>query len=113
MFERWVLEDLEWNGVELRTGDKVGLLYGSANHDPEVFVEPATLDITREDNAHISFGLGTHFRLGAPLARVELEIAFAALARRFRSIRLVDDEPSRQPSLVFRGVTSLEVEVIP
>lgn len=73
--------------------------------------DPETLDIGREDNPDISFGLGTHFCLGAPLARVELEIAFATLARRFRSIRIVNDEPTRQPSLVFRGVTSFEAEV--
>jgi cytochrome P450 len=73
--------------------------------------DPETLDIGREDNPHISSSLGTHFCLGAPLARVELEIAFATLARRFRSIRIVNDEPPRQPSLVFRGVTSLEAEV--
>ena len=110
MFERWVLEDLEWDGVELAVGDKVGLLYGSANHDPDVFDHPEKLDITREQNPHISFGLGTHFCLGAPLARVELEVAFAALARRFSAIRLVDAEPPRQPSLVFRGVQDLHIE---
>ena len=110
MFERWLLEDLEWDDVELGTGDKVGLLYGSANHDPEVFRAPETLDITREENPHISFGLGTHFCLGAPLARVELEVAFASLARRFSAIRLVEDEPPRQPSLVFRGVQELAIE---
>lgn len=110
MFERWVLEDLEWEGVDLAVGDKVGLLYGSANHDPEAFERPEVLDITREPNRHISFGLGTHFCLGAPLARVELEVAFAALARRFTAIRLVDAEPPRQPSLVFRGVQELAIE---
>ena len=111
MFERWVLEDLEWNGIGFAAGDKVGLLYGSANHDPAVFDRPERLDLAREENPHISFGLGTHFCLGAPLARVELEVAFATLARRFTSIRLVEPEPPRQPSLVFRGVQSMEVEV--
>jgi len=111
MFERWVLEDLDWGGVSFQAGDKVGLLYGSANHDEAMFERPEALDVTRRENPHISFGLGTHFCLGAPLARVELEVAFAALARRFSSIRLVDAEPPRQPSLVFRGVLSMEVEV--
>jgi cytochrome P450 len=112
MFERWVLEDLDWAGVRLAAGDKVGLLYGSANHDPAVFEGPEALAIERAPNPHVSFGLGTHFCLGAPLARVELEVAFARLADRFRSLRLVA-EPSRQPSLVFRGVTTLEVEFDP
>jgi cytochrome P450 len=112
MFERWVLEDLEWAGVRLAAGDKVGLLYGSANHDPDVFASPEALAIDREPNPHVSFGLGTHFCLGAPLARVELEVAFATLAKRLQALRLVA-EPPRQPSLVFRGVTTLEVEFDP
>ena len=111
MFERWVLDDLEWGGVRLSTGDKVGLLYGSANHDPDAFADPEQLDLSRETNPHVAFGLGTHFCLGAPLARVELEAAFATLGRRFRQIRIVGDEPPRRPSLVFRGVTSLELAV--
>jgi cytochrome P450 len=112
MFERWVLEDLEWARVRLAAGDKVGLLYGSANHDPDVFASPEALAIDREPNPHVSFGLGTHFCLGAPLARVELEVAFATLAKRLQALRLVA-EPPRQPSLVFRGVTTLEVEFDP
>lgn len=113
MFERWVLEDLEWAGMPLAPGDKVGLLYGSANHDDGVFESPESLKIDRQDNPHVSFGLGTHFCLGAPLARVELQVAFAALARRFSGLRLVVDEPPRQPSLVFRGVAELAIEFDP
>lgn len=110
MFERWVLKELDWGGMRLTPGDKVGLLYGSANHDAEVFYDPDALMLNRETNPHVSFGLGTHFCLGAPLARVELEVAFSVLARRFRTLTPVEDEPPRQPSLVFRGVTALEVE---
>lgn len=111
MFERWVLEDVEWSGIPLRTGDKVGLLFGAANHDPEVFQDPEDLDLTREENPHVSFGLGTHFCLGAPLARIELEEAFGALARRTRSIALESVEPPRTPSLVFRGVDELRISL--
>lgn len=111
MFERWVLADLEWNGVTLHTGDKVGLLFGAANRDPEVFPDPDRIDPARADNPHVSFGLGTHFCLGAPLARVELEEAFGALSRRFRTIALAEPEPPRSPSLVFRGVDALPVTV--
>jgi unspecific monooxygenase len=113
MFERWVLEDLDWAGVHLTPGDKVGLLYGSANHDPGVFESPARLALDRTQNPHVSFGLGTHFCLGAPLARVELQAAFATLAKRFRSLRLAVPEPPRHASLVFRGVTELAVEFDP
>ena len=109
MFERWVLEDLEWDGVPLRQGDKVGLLFGSANRDPEAFDSPDELILDRQRNAHVSFGGGTHFCLGAPLARIELEEAFVALAR--HGITLVDAEPPRTPSLVFRGAGSLRAVV--
>ncbi|MDX1692016.1 MAG: cytochrome P450 [Acidimicrobiia bacterium] len=113
MFERWVLEDLEWDGVQLKTGDKLGLLFGAANHDPEVFDEPDTLDLTRDPNPHIAFGMGIHLCVGAPLARLELEAVFATLARRYRSIDLVGDEPPRTPSLVFRGPDSLPARLVP
>jgi hypothetical protein len=109
MFERWVLADLEWEGHRLRRGDKVGLLFGAANRDPDAFADPDTLVLHRPRNAHVSFGGGTHFCVGAPLARIELQEAFAALAR--RGVALVDPEPPRTPSLVFRGATSLRVSV--
>src|SRR5207237_4651203 len=82
MFERWVLEDSEICGVRVPKGAELGLLFGSANHDPTVFEEPGRLDITREDNPHLAFGAGIHFCLGAPLARLELEISYATLLRR-------------------------------
>ena len=107
MFERWVLEDLEWRGVPLRAGEKVGLLFGSANHDPDAFVDPERLDLGRFENPHVAFGLGTHHCLGAPLARLEVEVAVTVAARRLAVIKPVVDEPPRVPSLVFRGVTSL------
>lgn len=113
MFERWVLEDVEWAGVALSVGDKVGLLFGAANRDPDVFNGPDGIDPARDPNPHVAFGLGTHFCLGAPLARVEIQEALAALARRFRRLHLVDDEPPRQASLVFRGVQRLTVGVDP
>jgi len=111
MFERWVLEDLEWNGHHLEAGTKVGLLFGSANRDPGRFREPEVLDLSRPDvRHHVSFGGGTHYCVGAPLAKVELEVAFRALAERVPS--LVVDEAAdfdRLESLVFRGVNRLPV----
>ena len=111
MFERWVLADLEWDGVHLAPGDKVGLLFGAANHDPDVFLDPERLDPARAENPHVSFGLGTHFCLGAPLARVEVEEALGAVVEWASSLRLVEPEPPRTPSLVFRGVNRLAVGV--
>ena len=113
MFERWVLEDLEFEGVRLRTGDKVGLLFGAANRDSAVFPDPDRIDPARADNPHVSFGLGTHFCLGAPLARVELEEVFGALVRRIEGLTPVLAEPPRTASLVFRGVDRLPVQVTP
>jgi unspecific monooxygenase len=109
MFERWVLEDLEWGGVPLRRGSKVGLLFGSANHDEERFERPEQLDIGRVDNPHVSFGGGIHFCVGAPLARVELDVALRTLAERVVTFELTADRLQRTPSLVFRGVRRLPV----
>lgn len=112
MFERWVLTDLEWSGTELEHGTKVGLLFGSANHDEAVFVEPERLDLRRIDNQHVSFGAGVHYCVGAPLARVELEVAFAAFATRIEKFEL-NGEPERVRSLVFRGMRSLPLALSP
>lgn len=79
MFERWVLEDIEVDGVVIPRGVEVALLFGSANHDPAVFSTPAALDLGRETNPHISFGAGIHFCLGAPLARIELQASMRTL----------------------------------
>jgi cytochrome P450 len=112
MFERWVLENLEWNGVPLRQGTKVGLLFGSANHDEAVFTNPEQLDLGRTANPHVSFGGGVHYCVGAPLAKVELEVAFAAFAAAVKRFELTS-EPERVPSLVFRGVRTLPLVVSP
>ncbi len=111
MFERWVLEDVDWGGRPLRRGTKVGLLFGSANRDAEVFRNPDRLDVLRANRSHVSFGAGIHHCVGAPLARVELEVAFGALAQRVRELAVTADSLERIPSLVFRGVTALPVAV--
>jgi cytochrome P450 len=111
MFERWVLEDLEWDGVALRRGSKVGLLFGSANHDDTRFSRAAELVLDRRDNPHVSFGGGIHFCVGAPLAKVEMEVALDLFSRRVRSFELVADHVDRIPSLVFRGVRRLPIRL--
>jgi unspecific monooxygenase len=112
MFERWVLTDLTWDGTDMERGTKVGLLFGSANHDEAVFRNPESLDLARADNPHVSFGAGVHYCVGAPLAKVELEIAFASFASRVKSFQL-DGEPERLRSLVFRGLRSLPLALSP
>jgi len=108
MFERWVLEDMTWGGVEFARGVEVALLFGSANHDPTVFDHPARLDLARADNPHVTFGAGIHFCLGAPLARLELEVSFATLLRRAPTMALVE-EPRWKPGYIIRGLESLDV----
>ena len=108
MFERWVLEDAEIRGVPVPKGAELGLLFGSANRDPDVFDRPDDLDVGREPNPHVSFGAGVHFCLGAPLARLELQTSFATVLRRLPALRLVE-EPAWKPNYIIRGLRELRV----
>lgn len=110
-FERWVLDDVEFAGAGLERGSKLALLYASANRDPRKFAAPDILDLTRDPNPHVSFGLGIHFCLGAPLARLELQIGLAALARRFPELHLADERAplAYGPGFIIRGVQRLPV----
>ena len=110
MFRRWVLEDITVGGVAVPRGAEVGLLFGSANRDEEVFPDPDRLDVGRRPNPHISFGAGIHFCLGAPLARIELAESFAALLDRAPRLHPVA-EPAWRPGYVIRGLRSLPVAV--
>lgn len=109
MFERWVLEDTEVAGQPVRKGSKVGLLFGSANHDEDIFGEDAEeLVLSRRDNPHVSWGAGLHRCVGAPLATVELEAAFSRFASRVKTLELIDTS-DRIESLVFRGVGEMHL----
>lgn len=111
MFERWVLDDIELGGVVIPRGAEVALLFGSANRDPARFGPTAdSLDLTRADNPHISFGAGIHYCLGAPLARLELTAVFGELLRQAPGLRLAA-EPVWKPGFVIRGFEELLVEV--
>jgi cytochrome P450 len=108
MFERWVLEDFELHGARIPKGSELGLVFGSANHDPEVYERPDELDITRQHNPHITFGAGIHYCLGAPLGRLELETSFDTLLRRMQGLELVE-EPQWKPGYIIRGLRQLIV----
>lgn len=108
LFKRWVLEDLEYKGQLFKQGEQIALFFGSANRDPAQFERPDELQIDRRDNPHISFGAGIHFCLGAPLARLELNVALGSLFQRGRRLRLVE-EPTWRQSFVIRGLESLLV----
>jgi cytochrome P450 len=108
LFERWVLEDVELHGVAIPKGAELGLIFGSANRDPTVFDDPDRLDIGRTPNPHLSFGAGIHFCLGAPLARLELEIAFGTILERLPGLSVVE-EPRWKPNYIIRGLERLMV----
>jgi cytochrome P450 len=105
---RVVYEDIQLSGVPVDAGERVVAYLGAGNRDPERFTEPDRLDLARRDNAPLSFGGGIHYCLGAPLARLEAQVAFPALLRRFPALAL-NGEPSRRDSLTIRGYTALPI----
>jgi cholest-4-en-3-one 26-monooxygenase len=102
--------DVELGGAVVRAGDQLVLLYASANRDPAHFDEPERLDLTRYPNRHLAFGFGTHFCLGASLARLEIRIFLEELARRVRSLRLAGPIEEMPNAFVY-GLRSAELEL--
>jgi cytochrome P450 len=100
---------LDPTGPAIRQGDRVFALLNAANRDGTVFHEPDRFDVRRADNRHISFGLGSHYCLGAPLARLEGQIGVKALLAGLPDLTLANDRPSWSDSFVLRGVKSLPV----
>lgn len=108
LFTRWVYEDLELGGARFKRGDRVGLLLAGANRDPGPWEEPALFNPARPVQTHFSFGAGTHFCIGAPLARLELASALPVLFRRLPDLALA--APPRYANLYhFHGLTRLDV----
>jgi len=108
---RTALETAELDGEPLERGDRIIVLQGAANHDPARFEDPDGLNLRRKDNAPLSFGWGIHHCIGAPLARMEGEIAFNALLSRFPTIALVSETPPWRPSFTLRGLLELPLRV--
>ena len=108
---RWAATDVELGGQTIRRGDIVIAILGSADRDPDRFPDPDRLDITREDTKHIAFGRGSHYCLGAPLARLEGEVALTTLLRRLPNLRLAvtSEELTWRPVPLFRSLASLPV----
>jgi cytochrome P450 len=108
---RWAATDVELGGQTIRRGEGVIVILGSANRDPSRFTDPDTLDFAREDVKHIAFGRGSHYCLGAPLARLEAEVALRTLLRRLPGLRLAApvEELSWRPVPLFRSLASLPV----
>ncbi|SES49455.1 hypothetical protein SAMN05216199_0379 [Pedococcus cremeus] len=107
LFERTAKEPADVAGIHLEPGDKVAALLGAANRDPAVFADPDRFDPGRDPNPHLAFGAGIHFCIGAPLARLELQISLRTLLRRFPHLDVVAAE--RRPTFVLRGFERLVV----
>ena len=109
LFERWVLEhDVVIAGQSMARGEEVAMLFGSAQRDPRRFPNPDRFDVGRGDQAHVGFGGGLHFCVGAPLARQEIATSLAGLVQRCPDLAVVE-EPRYQPNFVIRGLESLIV----
>jgi cytochrome P450 len=108
---RFVAADLEMRSRTLRRGERVLLVGAAANRDPEVFTEPDRLKLDRSPNEHLGFGYGIHYCLGAPLARMEGRLAFAAIARELPNVQLAGPPPEWHRTIVSRGLRSMHVAV--
>ena len=110
--ERFAREDVEIGDQVIPRGEMVLVVLAAADHDPERFSDPDELDITRTDNRHLAFGKGIHHCLGAPLARMEGQIAISTLLRRMPNLRLEGSPESLswRPGMILRGLRGLPVE---
>jgi len=107
---RTATQDVELGGKQIRAGDKVALIYTSANRDDEVFVDAQSFDTRRNPNPHLSFGIGAHFCLGAQLTRLEAKVLFEELQSTFGTIE-VTAEPSRVRSNLNNGFKRMPVRL--
>jgi cytochrome P450 len=108
LFARYALEDVEFAGVHLKKGEKIGLLLGAANRDPDRFPRPDAFDARRDPNPHLAFGAGIHFCVGAPLARLEMATALPVLFARLPRLRLAEP-PRYRDAYHFHGLEALSV----
>jgi cytochrome P450 len=109
---RYVTERVELGGRQLERGDLIRQALGSANRDPERFADPDAFVLGRPPARHFSFGLGPHFCLGAPLARLQAQVAVETLVRRLPNLRLDPDHdpaPDVRHDITSRGLSSLHL----
>jgi cytochrome P450 len=106
---RIVKQDTHVNGRQLRAGDSMFLMVGAANRDESRFAKPDQLLVSRQQNRHLTFGLGIHFCLGSALARLEARIAFSSLFKRFGRVTLTQNGVVFHPNIAFRGLISLPI----
>jgi len=108
---RQALEDVPLANKVIKQGQRVTVFLGSANHDEAHFSEPEVLNLQRSDARPLSFGHGIHTCLGAALARMEAQVAFGELARRFPGLEVETAAPEHNPSISFRGLMALPIEL--
>jgi cytochrome P450 len=108
MFERWVLEGIEVDGVAIPRGEELALQFAAANRDPAVFDRADQIVLDRAPNPYLSFGAGIHYCLGAPLAKLEFDILFRRMLVDLPGLRLVE-EPRWKPRFVLRGLEAIRV----
>jgi cytochrome P450 len=106
---RSATQDAEISGRQIHQGDLINSILGAANRDLERYTDPDRFDITRSEGRHLNFGLGIHFCIGASLVRLEAEIAFNTVLRRFPKLQLSTDHLEWQEHPVFRGLKTLPV----
>ncbi|MGP9039957.1 cytochrome P450 family protein [Cytobacillus kochii] len=111
--DRWAGESFTFMGQEIAKGDHVIVSLASADHDPQVFSNPERLDITREKSPHIAFGKGIHYCLGAPLARLEGDIALRILLQTFPKVSLSvpESELEWRQSIIIRGLKTMFINL--
>jgi len=104
--------DFEWHGQRIGKGQRVFLFMSAANRDPRVFAEPDRLDLRRANAGdHLTFGYGIHFCTGAPLARLEAQVAFPRILGRFPNLALADPDPPWSDSILTRGMLEMRVQI--
>jgi cytochrome P450 len=108
---RYVAEDFELRGREIKAGQRVFVLPAAANRDPERFEDPDSVDVTRNPNPHVAFGKGIHACIGAQLSRIEMRVALASIVRRMPDLRFAEEEPKLRyaPSLASRALQELRI----
>jgi cytochrome P450 len=107
---RIALDEAEIDGAQIARGDRVWTMIGAANRDPDVFIDPDRLDLTRTPNQHVTFGFGAHFCLGAPLARLEAVLALPRLHRQFPRMALAGPPSGWNDGLTLRGPGRVDVK---
>ncbi len=110
---RVAIENVDIGGKTIRAGEKVYIALGGANRDPEQFPEPERLDITRQQNGHLSFADGIHYCIGAALARLEAEIAINTLVQKLPNLRLATDRLEWRKNIILRSLKALPVTFTP